>query len=106
LITASFILFILLIAPRQWAKYISLPVFPLIPALHTLNAIAVDNKSKSRTKGDGAQWLFFWTAWVMLGWVDEMLRVFKPGYTSLWEITRVGLAVGIGGPWLGREAFL
>jgi hypothetical protein len=104
LIAGTFLLFLLLIAPRQWVKYLTLPIFPLLPVQNTLAAIAADRKSKNRTKSDGAQWLFFWTAWVVLGWIGEMMRVFKPGYTNVWEITRVALAVGLGGPWLGRAA--
>ena len=38
--------------------------------------------------------------------MGEMVRVFRPGYVGVWEIARVGMAVGLGGPWLGREALM
>ena len=84
----------------------SIPIFPLIPIQNTLKAIALDRKSKGRGKGDGGQWLYFWTMWVVVAWMGEMVMVFRPGYVGVWEIARVGMAVGLGGPWLGREALM
>ena len=106
LVTATFALFLFLIAPRRWVKWMTTPIFPLIPLLNTRRAIAEDRKSKARSKGNGAQWLYFWVAWVVFGWMGEMVRIFKPGYVNVWEIARVAMAVGLGGPWLGRKAFL
>lgn len=42
----------------------------------------------------------------MLGWMGEVVRVFRPGWRGVWEVGRVGAGVVLGGPWFGKEAMV
>lgn len=112
LILLSLFTLLLLLSPSGWIPHISSPIVLLIPLQNTLLAITHEKrnpKHTARTKGSGdecIQWIVFWVGWIMLGWVGESIRVFKPGWRGIWEIGKVGVGIVLAGPWFSRDALV
>lgn len=100
-------LYIPIFAIPHWSRILTL-VCPLWGSMQTIleELGRREGKAGKQRKGDGAQWLVYWWFYIVLGWMRGAVRVYRPGWVGVFELSRSGVLVAVGGGWFSKSVLV
>lgn len=100
-------LYIPIFAIPHWSGILTL-VCPLWGSMQTIleELGRREGKAGKQRKGDGAQWLVYWWFYIVLGWMRGAVRVYRPGWVGVFELSRSGVLVAVGGGWFSKSVLV